>query len=317
MMGPERKSMIMTEEEKRNTAYHEGGHALVAAMLPDADPVHKVTIIPRGRALGVTMQLPTEDKYSHTKEYLERHDHGHDGRPHRRGEVPRPHDDRRRQRHRAGDRPRPQDGLRVGHERDGPADLRPARAGDLPRPRLRPHAGLLRGARPTRSTPRSSASSRPPTTAPRRSSTTTRRPCTASRARSSRRKCSTATRSSRSSPRSPARTSRSCARPARPSRRSCRDRRPEVADGEHRAAGAGARVAPRDCRRVVPPGVRRRDGDDAPPARAHSGRSVRLEAAREVAQPRRARHARHGAPALGRPVREGELLESAARRRRR
>jgi cell division protease FtsH len=71
MMGPERKSMIMTEEEKRNTAYHEGGHALVAAILPDADPVHKVTIIPRGRALGVTMQLPSEDKYSHTKEYLE------------------------------------------------------------------------------------------------------------------------------------------------------------------------------------------------------------------------------------------------------
>jgi cell division protease FtsH len=71
MMGPERKSMIMTEDEKRNTAYHEGGHALVAAMLPDADPVHKVTIIPRGRALGVTMQLPSEDKYSHTKEYLD------------------------------------------------------------------------------------------------------------------------------------------------------------------------------------------------------------------------------------------------------
>jgi cell division protease FtsH len=71
MMGPERKSMIMTEEEKRNTAYHEGGHALVAALLPDADPLHKVTIIPRGRALGVTMQLPSEDKYSHTKEYLE------------------------------------------------------------------------------------------------------------------------------------------------------------------------------------------------------------------------------------------------------
>jgi cell division protease FtsH len=71
MMGPERKSMIMTEEEKKNTAYHEGGHALVAAMQPDADPIHKVTIIPRGRALGVTMQLPMEDKYSHTKEYLE------------------------------------------------------------------------------------------------------------------------------------------------------------------------------------------------------------------------------------------------------
>jgi cell division protease FtsH len=71
MMRPERKSMIMTEEEKKNTAYHEGGHALVAAMLPDADPIHKVTIIPRGRALGVTMQLPIEDKYSHTKDYLE------------------------------------------------------------------------------------------------------------------------------------------------------------------------------------------------------------------------------------------------------
>jgi cell division protease FtsH len=71
MMGPERKSMIMTEEEKKNTAYHEGGHALVAAMLPEADPLHKVTIIPRGRALGLTLQLPTEDKYSHTKDYLE------------------------------------------------------------------------------------------------------------------------------------------------------------------------------------------------------------------------------------------------------
>jgi cell division protease FtsH len=71
MMGPERKSMIMTEEEKKNTAYHEGGHALVAALLPDADPLHKVTIIPRGRALGATLQLPAEDKYSYTKEYLE------------------------------------------------------------------------------------------------------------------------------------------------------------------------------------------------------------------------------------------------------
>src|SRR5262244_3145720 len=71
MMGPERKSMIMTEEEKKNTAYHEGGHALVAALLPEADPLHKVTIIPRGRALGLTLQLPTEDKYSHTKDYLD------------------------------------------------------------------------------------------------------------------------------------------------------------------------------------------------------------------------------------------------------
>ncbi len=71
LMGVERKSLIISEEEKRNTAYHEAGHALVAAMLPSADPVHKVTIIPRGMALGVTMQLPMDDKHSYTKEYLE------------------------------------------------------------------------------------------------------------------------------------------------------------------------------------------------------------------------------------------------------
>ncbi|MEN9452167.1 MAG: hypothetical protein RLZZ369_1226 [Pseudomonadota bacterium] len=67
MMGPERKSMIMPEEERKNTAYHEAGHALVARMLPKTDPVHKVTIIPRGRALGVTMQLPEGDRYSMDK----------------------------------------------------------------------------------------------------------------------------------------------------------------------------------------------------------------------------------------------------------
>jgi cell division protease FtsH len=71
LMGKERKSMVMNEKEKRNTAYHEAGHALVAYMLPEADPLHKVTIIPRGRALGVTMQLPEEDKYNYTKEYME------------------------------------------------------------------------------------------------------------------------------------------------------------------------------------------------------------------------------------------------------
>ncbi|HEY6898104.1 MAG TPA: cell division protein FtsH, partial [Rhodocyclaceae bacterium] len=64
MMGTERRSMVMPEEERRNTAYHESGHAVVARLLPKTDPVHKVTIIPRGRALGVTMQLPTEDRYS-------------------------------------------------------------------------------------------------------------------------------------------------------------------------------------------------------------------------------------------------------------
>jgi cell division protease FtsH len=71
LMGVERKSLIISEEEKRNTAYHEAGHALVAAMTPGADPVHKVTIIPRGMALGVTMQLPLDDKHSYTREYLE------------------------------------------------------------------------------------------------------------------------------------------------------------------------------------------------------------------------------------------------------
>jgi len=71
LMGVERKSLIINDEEKRNTAFHEAGHALVAAMLPNADPVHKVTIIPRGMALGVTMQLPIDDKHSYSKEYLE------------------------------------------------------------------------------------------------------------------------------------------------------------------------------------------------------------------------------------------------------
>ena len=70
MMGAERKSMVMNEDEKKNTAYHESGHALVAKLMPKSDPVHKVTIIPRGRALGVTMQLPEEDRYAYDKQYL-------------------------------------------------------------------------------------------------------------------------------------------------------------------------------------------------------------------------------------------------------
>jgi cell division protease FtsH len=70
MMGPERKSMVMPEDERRNTAYHEAGHALVARLMPKTDPVHKVTVIPRGRALGVTMQLPEGDRYSLDKERM-------------------------------------------------------------------------------------------------------------------------------------------------------------------------------------------------------------------------------------------------------
>jgi cell division protease FtsH len=70
LMGTERKSMIMSDEEKRNTAYHEAGHALVARLIPGTDPVHKVTIIPRGRALGVTQQLPESDKYTYSREFM-------------------------------------------------------------------------------------------------------------------------------------------------------------------------------------------------------------------------------------------------------
>jgi cell division protease FtsH len=70
MMGAERKSMVMTDEERLNTAYHESGHAIVARLVPKSDPVHKVTIIPRGRALGVTMQLPEQDRYAYDRIYL-------------------------------------------------------------------------------------------------------------------------------------------------------------------------------------------------------------------------------------------------------
>jgi cell division protease FtsH len=70
MMGAERRSLIMSQEERRNTAYHEAGHALVARMLPGTDPVHKVTIIPRGMALGVTQQVPLDDRHSYTREFI-------------------------------------------------------------------------------------------------------------------------------------------------------------------------------------------------------------------------------------------------------
>jgi len=70
LMGTERKSLVISEEEKRNTAYHEAGHTLVARLTPGTDPIHKVTIIPRGRALGLTQQLPVDEKHAYTKEYL-------------------------------------------------------------------------------------------------------------------------------------------------------------------------------------------------------------------------------------------------------
>src|SRR6185295_16706329 len=70
LMGSERRSLILSDAEKRNTAYHESGHALVAAVLPNADPIHKVSVIPRGRALGVTQQLPLTDRHTYSQEYL-------------------------------------------------------------------------------------------------------------------------------------------------------------------------------------------------------------------------------------------------------
>jgi cell division protease FtsH len=71
MMGAERRSMIITDSEKEITAYHEAGHAIIARLLPGTDPIHKVSIIPRGRALGVTMQLPKDERYTHSKTFLE------------------------------------------------------------------------------------------------------------------------------------------------------------------------------------------------------------------------------------------------------
>ena len=103
MMGAERRSMVMSMEERRNTAYHEAGHALVGMLLPGADPVHKVTIIPRGMALGVTQQLPVDDRYTYSREYLmTRLSMMFGGRAAEELDL-RPYDDRRRRRHREGD----------------------------------------------------------------------------------------------------------------------------------------------------------------------------------------------------------------------
>ena len=144
LMGVERKSMILSDEEKKNTAYHEAGHALVAAMTAGADPLHKVTIIPRGMALGLTMQLP-DRRQAHLHQGLSPgHADRADGRPLGRGDFPRPHHHRRRQRHRARHRYRAQDGLRLGHERTGAAGLRQEGRGDLPGPRNRPAPRLFR-----------------------------------------------------------------------------------------------------------------------------------------------------------------------------
>ena len=85
LMGQRRESTVLSEKEKMATAYHEGGHAVLAYVLPDADPVHKVTILPTGMALGVTQQLPIEERHTYWREYIEDSLCVHDGRPLRRG----------------------------------------------------------------------------------------------------------------------------------------------------------------------------------------------------------------------------------------
>jgi cell division protease FtsH len=134
LMGPERRSMIISEGDKRVTAYHEAGHALVGKMVKHADPVHKVTIIPRGRALGLTQQLPVEDRLNISKGRRQRSDRGRHGRARRRGAHLRAAHDGRLERHPAGHGHRAQDGLRLGHVREDRAPaLRQARGRDLPR----------------------------------------------------------------------------------------------------------------------------------------------------------------------------------------
>ena len=150
LMGTERRSMAMTDEEKTLTAYHEAGHALVAMHVPKSDPLHKVTIIPRGRALGVTMQLPERDHLSHTKQFLEsrlailfggRIAEEHDLRT---GER----DHRRRQRHPGRDADGARHDHRLRHVRQaGPRALPGERAGGVPRPRRHADAERLRGDR--------------------------------------------------------------------------------------------------------------------------------------------------------------------------
>ena len=135
IMGAERRSMVMPEEERRNTAYHESGHAVVAKLLPKTDPVHKVTIIPRGRALGVTMQLPTEDRYSMDRERISAEHRGAVRRAHRRRNFHGPDDHRRFQRFRARHRDGAPHGDALGHVRCAGADgLWRERGRGVPRP---------------------------------------------------------------------------------------------------------------------------------------------------------------------------------------
>ena len=145
MMGSERRSMVISEREKMTTAVHEAGHALVARILPGTDPVHKVTIIPRGRALGLTQQLPKEDRLNINQEFALNQIAILMG-----GRIAEELTFDQKTTGAGNDievatEPGPQHGLRVGHERDGAAGLRQEGGRGLPRPRDVAGAGLLRG----------------------------------------------------------------------------------------------------------------------------------------------------------------------------
>ena len=257
IMGAERRSIVMPEEERRNTAYHESGHAIVARLLPKTDPVHKVTIIPRGRALGVTMQLPEQDRYSMDREHMLNDDRGAVRRADRRRALHEPDDDRRVERLRARDAHRARHGHALRHERrDGPDGLRRERGRGLPRPLDHAHRQHVRGDDEARSTPRSARSSTRSTRSRASSSRTT-----ATRSRRWRRRCSSSRRStptrsttswpagrrgrrSRRTPPAP-RTAIGAGRRAGARAPRRRPIRPSAVDPASRARSAGRRCAPR------------------------------------------------------------------------
>ena len=143
--GPEKKTRVMSEKERLITAYHELGHAIVGHLLPNCDPVHKISIISRGQALGYTISLPTEDKFLTSPRRADRHDGDDPGRSRRRGDRLRRDHHRRLQRPREGDRDGEADGDALRHVRaPRPARLRPRSRPALPRPRVLLRARLLR-----------------------------------------------------------------------------------------------------------------------------------------------------------------------------
>ena len=148
LMGLRRPSIVMNDLEKEHTAYHEAGHAVAAYVFEHADPVHKVTILPTGMALGMTQQMPVEERYSHDKEYLARLAGRVHGRARGRGDHVRHQVDRRPERPRARHRDRPPHGAGVGHERPHRADGLGLRGRGLPGRGPRAHPRLLRRDRP-------------------------------------------------------------------------------------------------------------------------------------------------------------------------